>query len=61
MCGHESFKKSKLLAVVNPVSGRGRAKAAWPLLEKALIELGIEYSVEWTQHPGHATDLASHA
>jgi len=61
LCGHESFKKSKLLAVVNPVSGRGRAKAAWPLLEKALIELGIEYSVEWTQHPGHATDLASHA
>lgn len=61
LSAHDICDNLKLLAVVNPVSGRGQAKAVWPALENELVRLGIEHSVEWTQHPGHAIAVAEQA
>lgn len=51
----------KVLAIVNPVAGRGRARKIWTFLERKLARSGVEYSVEWTERPGHAIALAGEA
>ncbi|NLY54997.1 MAG: diacylglycerol kinase family lipid kinase [Firmicutes bacterium] len=47
--------------IVNPVAGRGRGRAAWPQIEALLQEKGLSYTVGFTAHPGHATELARQA
>jgi diacylglycerol kinase (ATP) len=46
--------------IVNPASGKGRGRRKW---EAAVRELAskADFSVWYTEHPGHATDLARRA
>lgn len=45
-------------AIINPVAGRGRAKKAWPEVEKALRRLDVRLLVEKTARRGHAKEIA---
>jgi YegS/Rv2252/BmrU family lipid kinase len=53
------YKQKKLGIILNPISGRGRAKS----IEKPLIEYlrqkNIVFQLEKTKGPRHATDLSS--
>jgi diacylglycerol kinase (ATP) len=51
----------RLLAIVNPISGKGRARALWPMLEKRLTDLGVDHSMVWTEYQGHAITVAEQA
>jgi YegS/Rv2252/BmrU family lipid kinase len=46
------------LVILNPAAGRGRARRAWPAVERELREVGIELEVVATTGPG---DAARHA
>ncbi|MDR2649827.1 MAG: diacylglycerol kinase family lipid kinase [Clostridiales bacterium] len=45
----------------NPVAGKGGAKQALPVIESAMNERGLRYSLLKTEYPGHATELAKAA
>lgn len=44
--------------IVNPTAGRGKTKAALPVIKEKLKSLSIEYELHLTTGPGHATELA---
>ncbi len=48
----------KLFFIVNPVSGGGRGKAAFLEAEQLLREKGVPYEAVYSEHPGHAVELA---
>lgn len=48
-----------LHVVVNPVAGRGRARATWPRVRAGLEASGVAFEVFETTGPHHATDLAA--
>ncbi|HEY8552819.1 MAG TPA: diacylglycerol kinase family protein [Thermaerobacter sp.] len=50
-----------ILAIVNPVAGRGRAGRAWPAFEAALRDRGFDLEVWFTTGPGDARDMARRA
>lgn len=50
-----------IVAIVNPVAGRGRAGRAWPAFEAALRDRGFELEVWFTSGPGDARDMARRA
>ncbi|ADU52441.1 diacylglycerol kinase catalytic region [Thermaerobacter marianensis DSM 12885] len=50
-----------IVAIVNPVAGRGRAGRAWPAYEAALRSRGIDLEVLYTAGPGDARDMARRA
>lgn len=52
---------SRIIAIVNPVAGRGRAGRAWPAFEAALRATGISLDVWYTQGPGDARDMGRRA
>ena len=47
--------------IVNPASGRDRGEEAYPLIEKELRELELDFEMCRTEAPGHAIELASQA
>ena len=47
--------------IANPVSGGGAVERRWPETERLLQELGISYSVHFTQRRGHAIQLVEEA
>lgn len=47
--------------IVNPVARNGQARQIGREAETYLQERGIEFSMHYTQHPGHATLLAQEA
>ena len=47
--------------IVNPTSGRGRGEEAYPLIEKALHKLNLDFEMCRTEAPGHAIELAEAA
>lgn len=47
--------------IANPAAGNGTVKQIWPQLEHQLQEAGISYSIQFSQYPGHATQLAQNA
>lgn len=47
--------------IANPVSGNGALEKRWPQIERILQELGIDYTVQFTERRGHATRLAQDA
>jgi diacylglycerol kinase (ATP) len=47
--------------ILNPKSGNGLAERLWPSVEQCLQDLGFGYSVQFTRHSGHATQLAEAA
>lgn len=49
------------LFIVNPVSGNRRGKEVWLFLQQYLIMNRISYSVEFTEKPGHAREIALNA
>ncbi len=52
---------SAIHAIVNPASGNGRTRMEWPRL-LALLEARLgKITWEWTEGPGHATQLACQA
>ncbi|MCX6226463.1 MAG: diacylglycerol kinase family lipid kinase, partial [Bacteroidia bacterium] len=44
--------------IVNPVAGNGFAKRYVPTLEAMLKNYGVDADIIYTEHAGHATDLA---
>ena len=45
--------------IVNRTSGSGRAKKVWTEVKKELDKSGAEYQVFFTDHAGHAGELAA--
>ena len=52
---------NKLCVIVNPAAGKGAAKKALPEIESILMDLGLDYDIVMTEHPGHAISLAKDA
>jgi len=48
-----------LHVIVNPVAGRGRARATWPKVRAGLEAAGAAFDVQETTGPHHATALAA--
>ena len=45
--------------IINPVSGTGNAQTILePAIQKAARELSISYQILYTEHPGHAKEIA---
>jgi len=51
----------KVLVIYNPVAGRGRVRACWSEVEKALHEAGIDFVAVPTRAPLDATKMARRA
>ncbi len=51
----------KHLVIYNPIAGRGRSRAKWPLVENALKESGLDFGLAITERPRMAVDLAKEA
>lgn len=47
--------------IANPNAAGGRAARVLPILERALESAGIPYTLQRSERPGHARDLAQHA
>lgn len=47
--------------IVNPVASGGKVGKQWPQLRDVLTKGGLQFAAEWTQHPGHATEIARKA
>ena len=47
--------------ILNPISGRGFAGRARPLVEQTLRELGVEFDLVCSERPWHAAELAEQA
>ncbi len=52
---------SRILLIVNPISGRGYAGRSLPLLESELHKHRLDYKLVLTERPWHAADLAEQA
>lgn len=52
---------TRLFVVVNPTSGRGRARRARPQVERTLEKLGVDYELALTTRSGEATEMAREA
>lgn len=48
----------RILFIVNPVAGKGKAKAITPLIEQECKRYNIDYTIKYTTGPKTATDLA---
>ena len=53
--------KKNLYFIVNPVSGIGKQRKIEELLEKHLDHTLIDYTVAYTEHIHHGTELAKNA
>lgn len=47
--------------IANPTAGNGAVGRRWPVIEALLQEMGFAYSVQFTQHRGHAVRLVDDA
>jgi len=50
--------REKILTIVNPVSGNGKAGRLWPGFARSFARAGIELNVCFTRGPGDATRIA---
>ncbi len=48
----------KVVTIVNPKSGRGAGQRLSPSVQVYAEELGLDFEVQFTEHAGHATELA---
>jgi diacylglycerol kinase (ATP) len=53
--------RSEAKVIVNPVASGGKVGKQWPQLRDVLTKGGLQFAAEWTQHPGHATEIARKA
>lgn len=51
----------RLLVINNPAAGRGRVRARWPEVERALRDAGADFELALTRARGDATRLAREA
>lgn len=51
----------RIVAIVNPVAGKGKCARLWPEIERYLRELGLSFDVRFTEQKGDATRLAAEA
>ena len=51
----------KMLLIVNPKAGRGKAAAAMPEIETCLARRGLDYEVVYTREAGDAAEVAGEA
>jgi diacylglycerol kinase family enzyme len=52
---------NRVLVIINPMAGRGRAVQAWPQVAAQLVNAGILYDDIRTRRPHDAMTLAEHA
>jgi len=52
---------TRLMIIVNPVSGRGNGERTYPLIEQRLRGLGLDFAMRRTEYVGHANRLAQEA
>lgn len=50
-----------LFFVLNPVAGKGRAKALVPVIEKICKDNNVEFQIKTTHRPGEATEISNQA
>jgi YegS/Rv2252/BmrU family lipid kinase len=55
MCGG---KPMKILFIVNPVAGKGKAKGLVPLIEGICEKRNVNYNIKFTTAPGEASQIA---
>lgn len=53
--------KKRAFLIINPISGTWDKKGLEARVRKHLEDAGISVHTEWTQRPGHATELGRHA
>jgi diacylglycerol kinase (ATP) len=51
----------KIVAIVNPIAGKGKCARLWPQVESYLKELGLQFEAYFTEKKGDATRLAASA
>ncbi|MFC2033516.1 diacylglycerol/lipid kinase family protein [Chloroflexota bacterium] len=47
--------------IVNPAAGAGKTARRWPHIMALLKSIGLRFEHDWTEAPGHATELAREA
>jgi len=52
---------SEAKVIVNPAAAGGKVGKRWPEISQALEQGGLQFTAEWTQAPGHATEIARKA
>lgn len=50
--------KKEILVLINPISGTGKKKVIEKLLREYIDSSKIEYDIRYTDHAGHATEIA---
>jgi diacylglycerol kinase family enzyme len=58
---HDGSNQGPLLIIANPRAGQGRGRRRAELLERELGRNGLSWTIAFTQHKGHAQQLAAHA
>ena len=48
-------------AIVNPVAGSHSVRKEWDNIFSRISQAGLEFDFEFTQYPGHATEIARHS
>jgi YegS/Rv2252/BmrU family lipid kinase len=51
----------KTIVIVNPASGRGRAKKQLPTIERILRASGLDFDLQQSERPWHAAEIAEAA
>ena len=51
----------RLLAIANPISGRGNARRLLPHFAELAAESGVEIEIKLTEHAGHGKQIAANA
>jgi len=56
---NQSSPNNEWLVVVNPNAGNGKGKKEWPVISGLLKKHELDFSVEFTESKGHATEIAA--
>ncbi|MFZ7102964.1 MAG: diacylglycerol/lipid kinase family protein [Peptococcaceae bacterium] len=51
----------RYLCIVNPEAGKGFTAKIWPAIKNNMEKLRADLLIEFTQHPGHAVEIAREA
>jgi len=54
-------EKDRILVILNPVAGKGKAGGRLPEIERLMGAAGLEFDVRLTERVGHATEIAEAA
>jgi YegS/Rv2252/BmrU family lipid kinase len=55
---HHNSNPSKWLVIINPASGNGKGKQAWPHLKSSLVAHDFIFDFSFTKENGHAKEIA---